>query len=153
MSDEKKKVYYFKGKSYDELKKLSQDDLFRLIGSRGRRNLKRGLNIPKKELMKKVKDSNELISQGKQQLKIKTHSRDMIVLPDMIDLKIEVYTGKVFEPIIIKQEMIGHYLGEFVLTRKKVVHGSGNKQAVESKPSAEKSAAAEKPDAKKGGKK
>ncbi|MFA5333031.1 MAG: 30S ribosomal protein S19 [Candidatus Nanoarchaeia archaeon] len=133
MSDERKKVYYFKGKSYEELKSLSQEELLKLIGSRGRRNLKRGLSVAKKDLMKKVKDSNELIKQGKQQLKIKTHSRDMIILPEMVDLKIEVYTGRVFEPINIKQEMIGHYLGEFVLTRKKVIHGSGNKQAAEPK--------------------
>ncbi|MFA5302945.1 MAG: ribosomal protein S19 family protein [Candidatus Nanoarchaeia archaeon] len=133
MSDERKKVYYFKGKSYEELKSLSQEDLLKIIGARGRRNLKRGLSVAKKELMKKVKVSNELIKQGKQQLKIKTHSRDMIVLPEMVDLKIEVYTGRVFEPINIKQEMIGHYLGEFVLTRKKVVHGSGNKQAAAKK--------------------
>lgn len=152
MSDEKKKVYYFKGKTYDELKSLSQEDLLRIIGTRGRRNLKRGLSIPKKELMKKVKDSNELISKGKQQLKIKTHSRDMVILPEMVDLKIEIYTGKVFEPITIKQEMIGHYLGEFALTRKKVTHGSGNKAAPAAKPAAEKPAAAEKPE-KKGGKK
>jgi small subunit ribosomal protein S19 len=130
MSDERKKVYYFKGKNYEELKNLSQEDLMKIIGSRGRRNLKRGLNVAKKDLMKKVRKSNELIKQGKQQIRIKTHSRDMIILPEMLDLKIEVYTGKVFEPINIKQEMIGHYLGEFVLTRKKVVHGSGNKQEV-----------------------
>lgn len=133
MSDERKKVYYFKGKSYEELKSLGQEDLLRIIGSRGRRNLKRGLSVPKKELLKKVKASNELISQGKQQLKIKTHSRDMVILPEMVDLKIEVYTGRVFEPINVKQEMIGHYLGEFALTRKKVVHGSGNKQAADKK--------------------
>ena len=156
MSEEKKKVYYFKGKSYEELKNLSQDDLFRLIGTRGRRNLKRGLSIPKKELMKKIKDSNALIKQGKPQLRIKTHARDMIILPEMMDLKVEVYNGKVFEPITLKQEMIGHYLGEFVMTRKKVTHGSGNKAGPEAaaKPAAPAAKpGAEKPAAKKGDKK
>jgi small subunit ribosomal protein S19 len=124
MSDEKKKVYYYKGKTYEELKGLKDDELMKIIGSRGRRNFKRGLSPQKKDLMRKVKASNELVAQGKPQLKIKTHSRDMTIIPEMIDLKIEVYTGKSFEPITIKQEMIGHYLGEFVFTRKKVVHGS-----------------------------
>lgn len=133
--DERKKVYYFKGKSYEELKSLSQAEMLKIIGSRGRRSLNRGLSKAKQDLMKKVKASNDLVAQGKQQLKIKTHSRDAIITPEMIDLKIEVYTGKVFEPVTVKQEMIGHYLGEFVMTRKKVVHGSGNK-AVESKPAA-----------------
>jgi len=134
MADEKKKVYYYKGKTYEELKCLKDDELMKIIGSRGRRSLKRGLSSPKKDLMRKVKESNELIANGKPQLKIKTHSRDMIIVPEMIDLKIEVYTGRAFEPLTIKQEMIGHYLGEFVFTRKKVVHGS--KASTEAKPAA-----------------
>ncbi len=134
MSDEKKKVYYYKGRTYEELKGLKDEELLKIIGSRGRRNFKRGLSPKKKDLMRKVKESNELVSQGKPQLKIKTHSRDMIIVPEMIDLKIEVYTGRAFEPLTIKQEMIGHYLGEFVFTRKKVVHGS--KASTESKPAA-----------------
>lgn len=123
MSEERKKVYYFKGKTYEELKSLSNEDVLKIIGARGRRSLKRGLNDAKKDLMRKVKESQELISSGKQQLKIKTHARDAIIVPKMIDLKIDVYTGRVFEPVIVKQEMIGHYLGEFAATRKKVVHG------------------------------
>lgn len=129
MADERKKTYYFKGKNYDELKNLSQDEVMKIIGSRGKRNLKRGLNAQKQILMKKVEKSNELLSQGKQQLKIKTHSRDMIIVPKMIDLKIEVYNGKNYENVFVKPEMVGHYLGEFVLTRKRVIHG-GSKAPV-----------------------
>jgi small subunit ribosomal protein S19 len=43
----------------------------------------------------------------------------------MIDLKIEVHNGKTFEPVIIRLEMIGRSLGEFALTRKRVMHGKG----------------------------
>ncbi|MDD2678764.1 MAG: 30S ribosomal protein S19 [Candidatus Nanoarchaeia archaeon] len=125
--EQRKKVYYFKGKTYEELKSLSNEEVLKIIGARGKRSLIRGLSKPKQDLMKKVRASNELISKGKTQLKIKTHSRDMIILPEMIDLKIDVYNGKTFEPVNIKQEMIGHYLGEFVPTRKRVVHGSGAK--------------------------
>jgi hypothetical protein len=44
MADEKKKVYYYKGKTYEELKCLKDDELMKIIGSRGRRSLKRGLS-------------------------------------------------------------------------------------------------------------
>jgi len=108
-TDEKKRVYYFKGKSYEELKSLNQAEMLKIIGARARRSLQRGFDKPKQDLMAKVKASNELIKQGNPQLKIKTHSRDMVIIPEMIDLKIEVHTGKTFEPVTVKQEMLGHY--------------------------------------------
>ena len=126
----KKKIYYVKGKTTEELKALSDDDVLKIIGSRGRRSLKKGLTKAQKDLMIKVEMSNKLVSEGKQQTAIKTHCRNAIIVPKMIGLKIEVHTGRVFEPVVVKPEMIGHYLGEFALTRKKVNHagaGSGAK--------------------------
>ncbi|MEM3151636.1 MAG: ribosomal protein S19 family protein, partial [Candidatus Bathyarchaeia archaeon] len=55
---------------------------------------------------------------------IKTHCRDMIILPEMVGLTILVHNGKEFVPVEIKPEMIGHYLGEFAITNKRVVHGA-----------------------------
>jgi small subunit ribosomal protein S19 len=46
----------------------------------------------------------------------------MIVLPEFVGRKIAVYNGKEFQEVLIQQEMIGHYLGEFALTRKPVKH-------------------------------
>ncbi len=123
--DLKKKIYYFKGKTLDELTALSDEEVLKLVGARARRSLKRGLTKPQKDLMQKITKSFELIKQGKEQVKIKTHSRDMVIVPKMVGLKIDVYNGKVFESVIIKQEMIGHLIGEFVLTRKKVNHAGG----------------------------
>lgn len=125
MVEVKKRVFYYKGKTTDELKKLSDDEVLKIIGSRARRSLKRGLTKPQKDLMKKVEASNKLISEGKEQTKIRTHSRDAVIVPKMIGLKIDVHTGKNFEPVNIKPEMIGHFLGEFALTRKKVSHATG----------------------------
>ena len=48
----------------------------------------------------------------------------MIVFPEMVGLKIGVYNGKSFLIVDITPEMIGHYLGEFSLTRKRIQHGS-----------------------------
>ncbi|KYO30540.1 hypothetical protein Y1Q_0008192 [Alligator mississippiensis] len=54
---------------------------------------------------------------------VKTHLRDMIVLPEMVGSMVGVYNGKTFNQVEIKPEMIGHYLGEFSITYKPVKHG------------------------------
>ena len=48
----------------------------------------------------------------------------MIIIPEMIGATIKVHHGNGFTPIIIQDEMIGRYIGEFVLTRKKVAHSA-----------------------------
>jgi len=53
---------------------------------------------------------------------IRTHLRDMVILPSFVNHQIFVHNGKEFQRVDIKPEMIGHYLGEFALTRKKVKH-------------------------------
>ena len=55
---------------------------------------------------------------------IRTHSRDIVIIPEMVDLKFAIYNGKEFVLVDIKPEMVGHRLGEFSQTRKKVTHGT-----------------------------
>lgn len=55
---------------------------------------------------------------------VKTHVRNMIILPEMVGLVIGVHNGKDFVQVEIKPEMIGHYLGEFAVTNKPVRHGT-----------------------------
>jgi small subunit ribosomal protein S19 len=119
----RKGEFTFRGKSVEELKKLSHDEFALLVPSRQRRTLQRGLSEDHKKLLHKVKikDPN-----------IRTHLRDMIVLPEMIGLKIAIHSGKEFMPIDIIPEMMGHYFGEFVLTRKKVSHGAAGIGATKS---------------------
>ena len=119
----RKGEFTFRGKSLEELKKLSQDEFALLVPSRQRRTLQRGLSEDHKKLLHKVKikDPN-----------IRTHLRDMIVLPEMVGLKIAIHSGKEFTPIDILPEMMGHYFGEFVLTRKKVSHGAAGIGATKS---------------------
>jgi small subunit ribosomal protein S19 len=73
---------------------------------------------------RKLREDMKLAREGKLNSSIKTHVRDMIILPDMIDLTISVHNGKDFFPIHIKPEMIGHYLGEYSITNKRVQHGA-----------------------------
>jgi small subunit ribosomal protein S19 len=74
----------------------------------------------KRKLLEDVRATKE----GKLEGQIKTHARDMIVLPSMVGLTIAVHNGREFVPLQVKPEMIGRYLGEFVITNKKVVHGT-----------------------------
>ena len=110
-----KKEFTFRGKTVEELKKLSISELAQMLTSRQRRTIKKGFTEQQKILLRKVKQN---------QKNIETHCRDMIILPEMIGITIKVYQGKEFVPVMIEQDMIGHYLGEFALTRKKVAHSA-----------------------------
>ena len=119
----RKGEFTFRGKSLEELKKLSQDEFALLVPSRQRRTLQRGISEDHKKLLHKVKIKDPII---------RTHLRDMIVLPEMVGMKIAIHSGKEFTPIDILPEMMGHYFGEFVLTRKKVSHGAAGIGATKS---------------------
>ncbi|KAJ1408442.1 40S ribosomal protein S15, partial [Ochromonadaceae sp. CCMP2298] len=54
---------------------------------------------------------------------IKTHLRNMIIVPEMIGSSVAVYNGKVFNIVDIKADMVGYYLGEFSITYRPVRHG------------------------------
>jgi len=70
--------------------------------------------------------------EGKVDKVVKTHVRDMVVLPEMIGLRMAVYNGKEFVEFMIAPEMIGHYLGEYSVTTKKVEHGEPGLKATKS---------------------
>jgi len=110
-----KKEFTFYGKKLEELKKMSSKEFIELIPARERRSLKRGFTGQQESLMKRVKKGEK---------NIKTHCREMVILPEMLDLTIMVYNGKQFVPVRIQPEMLGHRLGEFALTRSDVSHSA-----------------------------
>ena len=116
----RKKEFKYRGYTFEEVINMSLEDLSKLLPSRQRRSLKRGLTPEQKKLLRKVR----LAKKGKYKKPIRTHSRDMIILPEMVGMTIYVHNGKEFVPVQIREEMIGHYIGEFALTRKRVQHGS-----------------------------
>lgn len=110
----------FKGKTIEELKAMSIQEFAKLLPSRQRRSLKRGFTPLQKHLLSKISKYKA----GKTKKPVKTQVRDMVVLPDMVGLTIHIHRGKVFEPVNIELDMLGHYLGEFVMTRQKVQHSA-----------------------------
>ena len=114
------KQFTYYGLTAEELEKLPTDKLFKLLTARARRSLKRGINDGKRKLIDEIKEAKA----GNNKNTIKTHLRDLIILPYMVGVTVNVFSGKEFMPITISNEMIGHYLGEYVITNKRVTHGA-----------------------------
>jgi small subunit ribosomal protein S19 len=117
------KDFNYRGHSLDSLLSLSMDEFINLLPSRQRRSLQRGLTPEQRILLEKIRKAKEVIKKG-QTMTVKTHVRDVIILPEMVGVKISIHNGKEFIPIEIKPAMIGHYLGEFAITNKPVRHGT-----------------------------
>ncbi len=115
-----KKEFTYKGKTLQELRSLSIQDFAKLVPARQRRSLQRGLTDSQKALLVKVEKT--VSDQYKKQ--IKTHARDMVIIPKMVGLTIYVHSGKEFKEVPIAREMIGHYLGEFAITRQSIKHSA-----------------------------
>jgi small subunit ribosomal protein S19 len=112
------KKFTYRGKLIEELQALNLEEFAKLLPARQRRNLKRGLTTSEKKLLEKIRHSK-----GKDKF-IRTHVRDLIVLPEMVGAKIGIHNGHEYKPVIIEEAMIGHYLGEFSMTRGKVKHSA-----------------------------
>ncbi|TAL58194.1 MAG: 30S ribosomal protein S19 [Nanoarchaeota archaeon] len=108
------KIFTYRGKTVDELKRMSLQDFAKLVPSRARRSLTRGFTEPQKILLSRLKNKRD----------IETHCRSMIIIPDMLERIIKVHDGRNFVSVIIQPEMLGHALGEFVMTRKPVRHSA-----------------------------
>ena len=114
------KEFTYRGLSQKELEGLSLDKLLQLFPARARRSLTRGINDNKRKLIGEIKAAKE----GKLKTPINTHLRDLIILPYMIGTTVNVFSGKEFVPVTITSEMVSHYLGEYVITNKRVSHGA-----------------------------
>ena len=112
---ETKKQFTYRGKTVDELKALDVREFAKLLPSRQRRTVLR--NFQKLEdFLSRAKIKVERKKQ------IKTHSRDLVIVPQMVGMRIQVHKGNGFSQVDVVGEMLGHKLGEFSFTRNKVTH-------------------------------
>lgn len=114
------KKFTYRGFELDELQRMPMDQFINLLPARQRRSLKRGLPPRQKKLLERLRKARH----SKTKALIRTHNRDMIILPEMVGLTIAIHNGKEFIPLDIKVEHIGHYLGEYAPTNKAVRHGN-----------------------------
>ncbi len=115
-----RKEFTYRGKTIEQIKALDVKEFARIVPARQRRSLERGFTEMQKRLLIKIKKAKE----GKYKKPIKTHCRDMVVIPEMLGLMIHVHAGKGFVQIEVLPDMLGHYLGEFTLTRNRVTHSA-----------------------------
>jgi len=103
-----------------ELKEMSTEEFAKLLTTRQRRSTARNIYKP---LIKRIEKAIKEKQAGKEPKAIRTHKRATIILPMFVGLKFAVYNGHEFLQFEVQPEMLGHALGEFALTRKRVVHG------------------------------
>ena len=118
-----KKEFTYRGHTIEELQGMSMDEFIKLLPSRQRRSLQRGLNTGQRTLLENIRRAQKGQNEGETAV-TKTHARDMIILPEMVGATLLIHNGKEFTAVEILPEMIGCYLGEFSITNKPVRHGS-----------------------------
>jgi small subunit ribosomal protein S19 len=116
--------FKFKGYTPEQLQSLSIENLLPLLNARQRRSLDKRVSTYMNDDKRKLREKVKLAKEGKLKGNIRTHARDMIILPDMVGLAIHVHNGKEFTQVAVRAEMIGHYLGEYAITNKRVQHGA-----------------------------
>ncbi len=124
-----KKEFSFRGKTMEELVAMDLGDFALLAGTRIKRKIKRGID---KKILKKIDTAFAIKQSGKEPKAVRTHVRDFPILPKMVGLRLEVHKGNGFAIVEVKDKMLGHVLGEFALTRKRLSHGKAGIGATKS---------------------
>lgn len=109
----KKKEFLYRGKSLEELQAMSFDEFMGLLSARARRSVNRGMVNKNPRFFRHLERGDEVI---------RTHSRELVILPNMISKTIAIYDGRAFNEVPVTIEMVGHMVGEFSPTRKTVKH-------------------------------
>jgi len=118
----KRKERKFKGKNLEELKQLDVREFAKLLKSRKRRTV-----------LRNFQDHENFVSLAKEKLKkgkrsIRTHKRDLVVVPELIGMRLQIYNGREFVPVDLTIDMLGHKFGEFSMTRAKTKHNKDGKK-------------------------
>jgi small subunit ribosomal protein S19 len=111
----RREEFTYRGFRLEELRRMGMSELIPAMPARVRRKITRGLTKGEENLLSRFRNGDT---------KIRTHLRDMVIMPEMVGREVEIYNGKEFLKVEIQPEAVFHYLGEFALTRRKVTHGS-----------------------------
>lgn len=111
----RREEFTYHGFTIGDLQNMAVSDLVPVMPSRARRKIRRGLTRNEEKLLESIR---------KGEGRVRTHLRDMIILPEMVGKSIEIHSGKEFQKVELPPESVFHYLGEFALTRRRVNHGA-----------------------------
>ncbi|MCK4613952.1 MAG: 30S ribosomal protein S19 [Thermoplasmata archaeon] len=109
----RKKIFMYRGYTLEELKEMPIEEFVGLLPARRRRSLERGFTTEQESFLRHLRKTDDVV---------RTHRREMVIIPEMVGRTIAIHNGQEFHRITIIPEMIGHCLGEFTLTRKPVSH-------------------------------
>jgi small subunit ribosomal protein S19 len=112
--------FTYRGHTLEELQAMSIDEVAELLPARQRRTIDRGFSPDHETLLEKAREAD---AEATADDPIRTHIRDMPVLPSFVGKTFEVHFGQGYERVEVEPEMLGHYIGEFNLTRQSVEHG------------------------------
>ena len=117
------KKFSYRGNDLKKLIDMNMDEMSQQLRSRQRRKLRRKMGSKYARFINKLLEAKKHTAAGDKPAAVKTHLRDCIVLPSMVQSVINIHKGNGYSNIEIKPEMIGYYLGEFAVTYKRVSHG------------------------------
>ena len=116
-----KKEFTYRGYTMEELSQMelwpsegSDNSIIELLPSRARRSIGRGMSVENEHFLDRIRRNSSIT--------VRTHRRDMPILPEFVGRRIAIHNGQHFIELDVKPEMIGHYLGEFALSRRNVAH-------------------------------
>jgi len=107
----------YRGKTLEELKVLDVRESAKYLPARSRRSVLRNFDVIEK-FIRRCEKKNQ------RKKRIRTHLRDIVIVPRLVGMTIGVHNGRSFQDTQITIEMIGHRLGEFAMTRTRVSHSS-----------------------------
>ena len=107
----RRREFTYRGRTLEALRALSLVELAAILPARARRSIRRGFNAETSRFFERMRESDPAKV-------VRTHCRDALVLPEHVGRRVAVHTGKEFKEVEVRPEMIGHYFGEFALTRR-----------------------------------
>jgi small subunit ribosomal protein S19 len=107
----RKREFTLRGLPLPKLQSLTLAELAPLLPARARRTIKRGFNAEQQRFLDRLADTAPTKV-------VRTHCRDVLILPAHVGRRVAVHNGHEFKEVEVRPEMIGHYFGEFALTRR-----------------------------------
>jgi len=107
----RKREFTYRGLTLPDLQKLTLEEFSKVAGARARRSIRRGFNVETNHFYERMRSTPA-------DKIVRTHCRDALVLPEHVARRVAIHTGKEFKEIEVRPEMVGHYFGEFALTRR-----------------------------------
>ena len=107
----RKREFSFRGRTLEELRAMDLAQLSKILTARARRSIRRGFNTETTEFFERMRATPA-------EKVVRTHCRDALILPDHVGRRVAIHTGKEFKEVEVRPEMIGHYYGEFAITRR-----------------------------------